>query len=132
MNWKRRYRQWRHVLEREGRSGGRVPWLTMVLAVLSGPVPRSVWRARMRTCANCPLYSVVESSTGRLPVCRSTHPAMRGQGCGCYLPFTALTANPYGHGCYGRLLDSELGWPAHVFRSRLAEAWAVIDFLRGK
>lgn len=125
MRWRHRLKQWIAALRMAGVS--RVPWWGLVRAVLSGPVPRHVWRARLRYgCFQCPLYS----RPNGIHLCRSTHPDMMGIGCGCYLPFTALWANPHGKGCYGRDLDDSIGWPAYIDQ----RSWFVriLDFLRGK
>lgn len=118
----------------ERRSAGRLPWLTMLLALLSGPVPRSVWRTRMRTCMACPLYSTVRGKSGKLYLCKSSHPAFSGLGCGCAVNVAALAAAPYPDGCYGRSLPLTLGlgWPAHVWPHWWSRHVAVIDFIRGK
>ena len=135
MNWPRRLRQWIKALRMAGVS--RVPWWGMVQALLSGPVPRSVWRQRLRYgCFACPLYSSVQmpgttKKTDRLHLCKSTHPQMLGVGCHCAVNIVALTADPYGKaGCFGRNLDEEMGWPVHQDNRRW---WRRnLDFLRGK
>jgi len=109
MNWRKRLRQWVAALRMAGVRN--VPWLGLISAILSGPVPRSVWRARMRTCMKCPLYSKPEG----VLICRSTHPDMLGLGCSCYLPFTAMTAKAYENGCFGRDLEDTLGWPNYAW-----------------
>ena len=131
MNW-RRFKQWLEVLALERRAAGRLPWLTMLAAILSGVVPRAVWRERMRTCMRCPLYSTVEGKTGRLHLCKSTHPDMLGVGCGCAVNVSALSARPYFYGCYGRDIDSSLGWGAHVWPSRWARVRSIVDFAMRK
>lgn len=132
-----RFRQWLQALELERRTAGRLPWLTMVMAVLSGPVPRQVWRARMRTCMTCDLYSTVQvegtsKRTDRLHLCKSTHPDMLGAGCHCAVNVLAMTANPYGKGCIGQNIAPDLGWPAYQHPSVWARLWAPIRFLWGK
>lgn len=126
MNWSRRVREWIRAIRMAG--AGNVPWFGMLMAVLSGPVPRSVWRARMRTCLQCPLYS----KPGGIMLCLSTHPDMLGIGCKCYLPFKALAAAPHAEGCYGRTLADDLGWPVYVHPSLRARLWAPFRFLLGK
>lgn len=123
----RRLRQWIEALKLAGIT--KVPWLGLVRAVLSGPVPRKVWRARMRACLQCPLFSVEHTAAGRVHLCRSNHPDMMGVGCGCYLPFLAMAATPYPDGCFGREIDPDLGWGVHHWPSRGARLMAVIDFL---
>lgn len=140
MNWKKRLRQWLLVLRLENKSVGKLPWLTMVMAVLSGPVPRRVWRERIRFgCARCPLYSTVQPKgtkkrTDLLHLCKSTHPLFAGLGCGCAVNIAAMTASPYAHGCFGRNLPikPELGWGPHVWPHWWSRYFAIIDFIRGK
>ena len=125
MNFPRRLRQWVTALRLAGIT--HVPWLGLVRAVLSGPVPRRVWRQRLRYgCFQCPLYSKVNG----VHLCRSSHPDMMGIGCGCYLPFLALWAAPYAHGCYGKTLVDDIGWP--VYRDPRGRLRAVLDFLLGR
>lgn len=126
MHWSRRLRQWVAALRLAGVRN--VPWWGLVQAVWSGPVPRKVWRERMRTCMRCPLYS----RPGGIPLCRSSHPDMLGIGCGCYLPFTAAAAEPYVGGCYGRTLAPDLGWPPYRHPSFRARLLAPFLFLLGK
>jgi len=126
MNWLRRLRQWLYALKLAGVRN--VPWLGLISAILSGPVPRDVWRQRMRTCMTCPLYS----KGNGVMLCRSTHPDMLGLGCGCFLPFTAMTAKVYEKGCFGRDLEDTLGWPNHVWPTRWSRIKSVIDFVLRK
>lgn len=135
MYWPRRLRQWLYALRLAG--AAKVPWFGMLQALLSGPVPREVWRNRMRYgCFVCPLYSSVQmpgttKRTDRLHLCKSTHPQMLGVGCHCAVNIVALTADPYGKaGCFGRNLDPELGWPVYV--DHRSKRQAFIDFLRGR
>ena len=80
----------------------------------------------MRTCLTCDLCS---RENGVL-LCKSTHPDMLGVGCGCYLPYTAMWANPYPPGgCYGRSLDPDLGWPAYEFKDCGERLANVLDFI---
>ncbi len=129
---RRRLKQWVEALRLAGVR--RVPWLGLVRAILSGPVPREVWRVRMRTCYECPLFSTVQmpgttKRTDRLWLCKSTHPDMVGIGCGCALHYKALAAEPYQNGCFGRGLDPDLGWPAYRFRDWGERLGCVIDFI---
>lgn len=120
---RRRIKQWLVALRHAGAT--KVPWLGMAMAVLGGPVPRAVWRQRMRTCLTCPLCSRHEG----VLLCRSTHPDMLGAGCGCYLPYTAWWAEPYPGGCVGRSIDPELGWGPYRYPSRWAQVRAAVDFV---
>jgi hypothetical protein len=125
------------ALALERRSAGRLPWWTMMRAIISGPVPRSVWRARMRTCMTCDLYSTVQPEgttkrTDRLHLCKSTHPDLLGVGCGCAVNVSALTANPYGAGCVGRNFAPDLGWGPYHHPSLRARLWAPVRFFFGK
>ena len=103
----------------------------MLRALLTGPVPRSVWRQRIRTCQRCPIYDRVHKA------CRVISPRGARLGCGCYVPFKALSASPYegdgGRGCWGRATMGESeGWPEHRFNSPAEFAWTLIDFLLGR
>lgn len=126
MNWTRRLREWLKAIRMAGY--GNVPWWGLVLALWSGPVSRTVWRQRIRTCLRCPLYS----KPGGVMLCQSTHPKMYGVGCRCYIPFKALTAAPHEAGCFGRMLMPDLGWPAYRHPSLWARLWAPVRFLCGK
>lgn len=138
MNWRRRIPQWIEALRLAGVRN--VPWFGLVRAVWSGPVPRAVWRERLRYgCFRCPLYSSVQmpgttKKTDRVALCRSTHPAFMGLGCNCYLPFLAMAAEPHPEGCFGKTLPLTLGlgWGPHIWPSRWARVRSVIDFLRRK
>lgn len=129
----RRIRQWLFALRLAGVKN--VPWFGLVSAVFSGPVPRNIWRARLRYgCFKCPLYSSIQMPdttklTDRTHLCRSTHPDMLGVGCGCELNLTAMWANPHGKGCFGQDIDPDLGWPPYYWPSRWARVRAVIDFV---
>jgi hypothetical protein len=134
MRWRKRLRQWIAVLRLAHGEGVKIPWLGLLSAVLSGIVPRSVWRARMRRCMTCPLYSTVQPTgttkgTDRLHLCKSSHPSFVGLGCHCAVNVAAASANPHGKGCYGRDLDDDLGWPAYDWPSRRAKWRAVICFI---
>jgi hypothetical protein len=128
IHWRRRLHEWRSVVWKE-RSSLSVPRL--LRAVLSGPVPRAVWRRRMRYgCGKCPIHARklirvngVLTWTG-LHACRAEF-SDAPLGCGCLTTAVALTANPYGDGCWAHSLDGETGWPAHVWPSRWAKWRAV-------
>jgi hypothetical protein len=107
----KRIKEWRAALAEERRTVGRVPWWTMVKAILQGTVPRSVGQDRIRVCLQCPLYSPA------MKLCKSEHPRFLGLGCGCYIPLSALTPNPYGNGCYGHSkVPGGVGWPRYRMR----------------
>lgn len=101
----KRLREWHAAVSSYGR---RPPWLGMLRALLSGSVPKHVWRARMRVCRNCPVYDRQKK------VCWNMNIGMFGAGCRCYCPTLAMTAEPYKGGCWARGvgLTSE-GWPAY-------------------
>jgi hypothetical protein len=125
MRWRKRIKQWIAVLRQTHGEGVKIPWWGLVLAVWSGPVPRQVWRARIRYgCYQCPVYN------RELRRCRPDLPGYEEVGCGCYLPFSALTAQPYPKGCWAKQVDDpELGWAAYVWPSRWHKWRAVICFI---
>lgn len=110
MNWRLRFREWLTALATARRTAGKIPWLTLVLALLSGIVPRRVWRSRIRRCFTCPLFTKDGFR------CRGAIKAFEVWGCDCYIPFSALTAEPYEGGCYGRAkFSGEFGWGAYKY-----------------
>lgn len=121
MNWRRRIREWIILLRRERANG--IPWWGLVKAILTGPVPRTVWRRRMRICHQCPVFDPYHKA------CRPIDPDYRHLGCGCYTPFSALTARPYKEGCWGRTMMANIGWSYYLQASRFQ---AVLNFLRGR
>lgn len=125
MRWHRRIREWIAVLRLTQGEGTKIPWFGLVRAVLSGPVPRTVWRQRIRYgCYQCPVYD------RGIHRCRNPLPGYEGTGCGCYLPFSALSAAPYPKGCWAKEVDDEeLGWTAYRWPSRWAKLRAVICFI---
>lgn len=128
MNWRRRLREWIAVIRFAHGKGAEIPWWGMFLAILSGPVPRAVWRQRMRQgCYKCVLFR------RDLHACSSIHPRYLGLGCSCYTPFLALWAEPYPGGCIAKFWKNEdVGWPAYRFPSRWARLWAPVAFLLGR
>lgn len=55
---------------------------------------------------------------------------MLGVGCGCHLPLLALWSAPYEHGCFGKMLEADIGWPVYVDKRPF---WAsILDFMRGR
>lgn len=116
LRWWRRLKQWRAVVIEEALSSDHRPsLLKMLRAVLTGQVDRARWRARIRTCRKCPIYD------GELRRCRGPYTGVVGvkpAGCGCYVPFLALTKEPYRgahgtprNGCWGRAtMGGSFGW----------------------
>jgi hypothetical protein len=97
----RRLTEWRRAVVSAGRT---LSWWAMARALLSGTVPRAIWRQRIRVCGKCPVYRP-ETRT-----CGGSEPRM---GCGCYVPFKALAAEPYPGGCWVRSIGvANEGWPA--------------------
>lgn len=92
--------------------------------MLTGPVPRKVWRERMRYgCFQCPLFNKP------LLTCRGVVKPYDQYGCDCFLPFKALVAAPHKGGCYGREeFGGEFGWGAYVWPSRCARIVAPLRF----
>lgn len=125
MNWPFRTAQWIIALHLVRQ---RIPWRTMILAILSGPVPRAVWRQRMRYgCYECPLFN-----HDRL-TCRGVIEPYDQHGCDCFVPYSALTAEPYPSGCYGRAkFGEDFGWGAYRFPSWWDRIIAPIRFALGK
>lgn len=95
--------QWRATLLRERKTAS---LLAMLAALASGPVDRLTWRRRIqRGCMQCPIYNRERK------VCRSPFPAYSHLGCGCYVPFLAMTRRPYKGGCWGRMMmGAPFGW----------------------
>lgn len=131
IHWHRRLREWRTVVWKE-RASLSAPRL--LRAILSGPVPREVWRRRMRTCGKCPIHARqlirvngVLTWVG-LHACRYDHGGAK-LGCGCLTTAVALTANPYGKGCWGHSVTDDEGWPAHHWPSRWAKWRAVAGMI---
>lgn len=126
LHFRKRLSEWRTVLAAKG---VKVSTWALVRAVLSGPVPADVWRNRIRVCLRCPVYN------RELKTCHNVVPDGRVIGCGCYVPFKALTAAPYRLGCWGREVSKDfkpaerIGWVAHSFTSRWAKIRAVWRFI---
>ncbi len=115
IHWRKRLREWRTVVWKERASIS--PW-RLLRAAMSGPVPREVWRQRMRTCGRCPVSSRklirvngVLTWTG-LHACRAEYGDVK-LGCGCLTTAVALTANPYGNGCWAHSITENEGWGPH-------------------
>lgn len=122
MHWSYRLAQWVIALHR---AKHRVPWFGMIRAILSGPVPRSVWRERLRYgCYQCPVFNK------ELLTCRGAVPLVAHLGCDCFVPFSALTAEPYAGGCWGRAaIGNGFGWGTYRFKSRWDRLTSPIRFL---
>lgn len=118
--WKKRFTEWRRVMAQKDI---KVSWLTLARALLTGPVPPDVWRDRIRTCLQCELYNP------DLKACFKKLADGRSVGCGCYIPFKAFTANPYGDGCWGHSIAVYVGWPKYVFISSRAKWMAIWRFI---
>lgn len=80
-----RIRQWREVIQEEGRLTWRT-WWNMAIAAIQAtfhPVTRHTYTRRLLTCHRCPLY---DRSLHRCrPYTGSTY------GCGCFMPYKALS-----------------------------------------
>lgn len=130
MNWRRRLKQWITALRLAHGEDIPIPWLKM-LRGFAAPVPKRIWVARIRICRQCPLFDVEHY------ICLGQMGPLRGVGCHCYLPFKALSPEPYagiqGRGCYGRALFGEdFGWPRFEFTSRRQRWTAFACFLLGR
>lgn len=120
MKWLRRIPQWLSVLRLERST---LSLRAIIRALASGPVPRAVWRNRLKTCRACPVFN---------PATRQCRRFLNGNaiGCGCWLPLKALTAAPYPKGCWGfTVMSGNLGWPAHEFLSRHQKRRAILGFI---
>lgn len=135
MNWRQRLWEWREVLRWAHGAGIKIPWLGMVRAILTGPVPRAVWRLRIRTCWKCPLFRrelIDKKKRLFLRACSSVHPDFKGLGCQCSTTMLALSAEPYPGGCIAKFWGSKLGWPAYRFPDRWSRIAAVWRFMLGR
>lgn len=131
-HFRKRINEWRAVLALKG---VKISTWALVRAVLSGPVPANVWRDRIRVCLRCPVYNATLKACHRRIADGDFHLDL---GCGCYVPFLALTAVPYSPdgGCWAREVtktaeppSAREGWIAHRFPSRPAKWRAVFQFL---
>lgn len=93
-----RFRQW---LAAVALAGGKVSFIAMLRALMTGQVSKAQWRQRMRVCMKCPVYDPVRKLCrreigapyeGRYGVVY-TEPQVIG--CGCYTPYLARTRAPY-------------------------------------
>jgi hypothetical protein len=125
MNWALRIAQWIIALHK---AKHRIPLVGMFKAILSGPVPRKVWRERLRYgCYECVLFNK------ELLTCRGAMKPYDQWGCDCFLPFKAMSAEPHKGGCYGReTFKGDFGWGAYVWPSRWARIMAPIRFILRK
>lgn len=112
-NFRRRLAQWWSVIREEHELTGSWPNMFKMLAKLRlGEVERDQWRARMRICRKCKVFD------GELKRCRGPQVGKTPPpGCGCYVPFLALTKTPYTSadgkrtGCWGRAtIGPGFGW----------------------
>jgi hypothetical protein len=100
LKWKR-LRQWREVLQEEGRSMTLKSWWHMAgqaFQALLSPVPRDLYLHRLYTCRRCPLY---DSGLRR---CRPYTGSPNG--CGCFVPYKAIAPEP----CWLRQRFPDQGW----------------------
>lgn len=121
LHWKRRLAEWRAVV----RDYGRGHYASMVLAILSGPVPARVWRSRLHKCMRCPILNRERM------ICRHELPNGGVLGCSCSVTMLALSAAPYERGCWARMVDTsgKEGWPSYHFPNVRAKLRAVWRFL---
>lgn len=120
LHWKRRLSEWVVVARKHH---GLASGLTMLRALMSGPVPADVWRSRIRVCLRCPVLSRSDWA------CHAVLADGRVCGCKCYVPYLALTAVPYEGGCWAHQYAPPAGWPAYKFPSFRAKVAAVFRFL---
>ncbi len=97
LKWERLL-EWQECLRQAERKPGVSGYLNMLwLAVASiWRADKRQWRARMRTCAKCPIY---DRDLKRCGV------AGTGLGCGCYVVYKALAGT-----CWLREQGSKQGW----------------------
>lgn len=133
LHWPTRIKEWRTVLALKG---VKVSAVSMLRAILSGPVDRSVWRPRMRKCGKCPIGSrrLLRDENGVLTwtglhACRREHTLGQILGCGCNTTLLALTAAPYERGCWARQITKNEGWASLHYPSRWAKVKAVMKFV---
>lgn len=121
MLWYYRIAQWLIAIHAAKQ---RVPWFGLIKIVFSGPVPRRVWRERLRYgCYQCELFNK------KLLTCRGTIPPYSSYGCDCFLPFSCLFPEPHKGGCYGReRFGPTFGWGAYRM-GRWERLWSPIRFL---
>lgn len=120
-----RLRQWRALIKL---AGSNAKWLPMLKALQTGGVDAATYRARLRTCARCPIYDrnlkacrreVFGQNHSSFEQAGTYAPVMLG--CGCYVPFLAKTRAPYQRhntygvvvvrGCWGRATyGAPFGW----------------------
>jgi hypothetical protein len=108
MRWTKRFYEWKAIYDHEAKAtpAWRL-WIKIGLALSSGIVPKRVYIRRLRTCYRCPVYDPIRKA------CRPRSEAFRHLGCGCYVPFTAMSAAPYEAGCWGRQVNPQIGWPRY-------------------
>lgn len=100
LGWKR-LKQWKAVLDEEGRTMGWRDWWHMTceaLRVIEEPVTSDTFKRRLRTCNKCPLYDK------ELRRCRPYTGS--DYGCGCFVPYAAQSPSP----CWLRQRDPNQGW----------------------
>ena len=103
----KRIGEWLEVVREEGRTVGyfSVGW-SMLRGVWGvGGVGRAEWWHRVFRCQRCPLYD------RGMRRCRPWSGSKLG--CGCYVPFLALSRRPYAGGCWGRTYlprGEGIGW----------------------
>lgn len=78
-------------------------------------------------CYLCPIFNHERLT------CRGAIPQVAHLGCDCFVAFSAITAEPYEGGCWGRAaLGGDFGWGAYRFHSRWARLISPIRFLLRK
>lgn len=100
LKWKR-FKEWREVLEEEGRWMKWKDWwhmLDQTAKSILTPVGKNLYRHRLLTCQRCPIYDK------GLKRCRPYTGS--NLGCGCFVPYRAKTPEP----CWLRLRDPHQGW----------------------
>jgi|TARA_Y100000310_G_C20682119_1_gene816599 hypothetical protein len=96
----KRIREWREVLYRTGAYASFKAWIYLIKHVFVLGVSKRRWRRRYAACIRCPIY--IE----KYKMCGPGDEEESQLGCGCYVPFLAMTRIK---GCWGRR-NFGIGW----------------------
>lgn len=101
---RKRLRQWKEAIGVVKNDRLRM-WMNLAKHLSKLRVNKRVWFRRMKSCMKCPLYHPFKKTCGH-------DPEITGLGCGCYMPFKAMSTEAT---CWARdrgmLLDKvQIGW----------------------